>query len=204
MLFFSSPDPKGHVRYCHHLASVVRPSSVVRRLSSVVRRPKSGRVKPPKGSQPSLLDIWISNSNTDINKQLKKLHRSASTQKTTHYHKNEERDICIVPRDMLLDQVRQWLAAGRWFSDRHDIAEILLKVALNTKTLTLYFVVRLPYWVVPDIFVTLSQKWRTRYLHCTERHVAQLGHNILTPSQPIFVLTSYCCVLGRETTILIS
>jgi hypothetical protein len=22
---FSSPDPKGHVRYCHHLASVVRP-----------------------------------------------------------------------------------------------------------------------------------------------------------------------------------
>ena len=26
--FFSSPDPKGHVRYCHHLASVVRPSSV--------------------------------------------------------------------------------------------------------------------------------------------------------------------------------
>ena len=34
---FSSPDPKGHVRYCHHLASVVRPSSVVRRPSSVVR-----------------------------------------------------------------------------------------------------------------------------------------------------------------------
>jgi hypothetical protein len=23
--FFSSPDPKGHVRYCHHLAFVVRP-----------------------------------------------------------------------------------------------------------------------------------------------------------------------------------
>ena len=30
---FSSPDPKGHVRYCHHLASVVRPSSVVRPLT---------------------------------------------------------------------------------------------------------------------------------------------------------------------------
>ena len=32
---FSSPDPKGHVSYSHHLASVavvvVRPSSVVRR-----------------------------------------------------------------------------------------------------------------------------------------------------------------------------
>ena len=28
-VFFSSPDPKGHVSYCHHLASVV----VVRRTS---------------------------------------------------------------------------------------------------------------------------------------------------------------------------
>jgi hypothetical protein len=33
---FSSPDPKGHVSYSHHLASVVRPSSVVRRPSYVV------------------------------------------------------------------------------------------------------------------------------------------------------------------------
>ena len=24
ILLFSSPDPKGHVSYCHHLASVVR------------------------------------------------------------------------------------------------------------------------------------------------------------------------------------
>jgi hypothetical protein len=44
----------------------------------------------------------------------------------------------------LWDQVCQWLAAGQWFSpissinitDRHDIAKILLKVALNTITLT--------------------------------------------------------------------
>ena len=47
----------------------------------------------------------------------------------------------------LCDEVCQWLAPGRWFStgtaisptnktDRHDIAEILLKVALNTITLT--------------------------------------------------------------------
>jgi hypothetical protein len=46
----------------------------------------------------------------------------------------------------LCDQVCQWLAAGRCFfsgtlvpstnkTDRHDIAEILLKVALNTITL---------------------------------------------------------------------
>ena len=43
----------------------------------------------------------------------------------------------------LCDKVRQWLATGRWFSpgtpvsstnktDRHDITETLLKVAINT------------------------------------------------------------------------
>ena len=48
----------------------------------------------------------------------------------------------------LCDKVFQWLAAGRWFSpgtpvsstnktDRHDITEILLKVTLNTITLTI-------------------------------------------------------------------
>ena len=47
----------------------------------------------------------------------------------------------------LCDKVCQWLAAGRYFSsgtlvsstnktDRHDITEILLKVALNNATLT--------------------------------------------------------------------
>ena len=50
----------------------------------------------------------------------------------------------------LCDKVCKWLATGRWFSpdtpvssinktDRQDIAEILLKVALNTMTLTPYF-----------------------------------------------------------------
>ena len=48
----------------------------------------------------------------------------------------------------LFDQVCQWLAANQWFSpgtpvsstdkaDRHNITEILLKMALNTITLTL-------------------------------------------------------------------
>ena len=45
----------------------------------------------------------------------------------------------------LCDKVCQWLATGQWFSpvsstnrtDRHDITEILLKVALNTITLSL-------------------------------------------------------------------
>jgi hypothetical protein len=47
----------------------------------------------------------------------------------------------------LCDKVCQWLATGRWFSldppvsttnktDRHEITEILLKVVLNTITLT--------------------------------------------------------------------
>jgi hypothetical protein len=44
-----------------------------------------------------------------------------------------------------IDKVCQWLVAGQWFSpvssnnktDRHDIAEILLKVALNILTLIL-------------------------------------------------------------------
>ena len=50
----------------------------------------------------------------------------------------------------LCHKICQWLAAGRWFSpgtpvfstnktDRHDIAKILLKVALNTITLTRIF-----------------------------------------------------------------
>jgi hypothetical protein len=48
----------------------------------------------------------------------------------------------------LCDKICLWLATGRWFSsnsllsstnktDHHDITEILLKVALNTITLTL-------------------------------------------------------------------
>jgi hypothetical protein len=47
----------------------------------------------------------------------------------------------------LCDKVCQWLSAGRWFSpvsstnktDLHDITEILLKVSLNTITLTHIF-----------------------------------------------------------------
>jgi hypothetical protein len=53
-----------------------------------------------------------------------------------------------VPNTALCDKVYQWLAAGLWFSpgtpfsstnknNHHDIAKILLKVALNTITLTL-------------------------------------------------------------------
>ena len=49
---FSSPDPKGHVSYSHHLASVV----VVRRPSSVVRRKLFQKSSPLK-----VLDQWKPN-----------------------------------------------------------------------------------------------------------------------------------------------
>ena len=50
----------------------------------------------------------------------------------------------------LCDEVCQWLATSRWFStstpfsstnktDRHDITDILLKVALNTMTLSSWY-----------------------------------------------------------------
>ena len=54
----------------------------------------------------------------------------------------ESRSWRCVFNTTLCDKVCQWLVAGQWFSpgsstnktDRHDIAEILLKVALNTIT----------------------------------------------------------------------
>ena len=39
-------------------------------------------------SQPSSLDNWISNDNTD-KKNNKNMHRFTSTKKPTHYHKND-------------------------------------------------------------------------------------------------------------------
>jgi hypothetical protein len=55
----------------------------------------------------------------------------------------------------LCDKACQWPAAGQWFSDstpvsstnkadRHDVAEILLKVALNTITLILWYLNSIP------------------------------------------------------------
>ena len=73
----------------------------------------------------------------------------------------------------LCDKVCQWLAAGRWFSlgtlvsstnktDRHDIAEILLKVGLNTITLTHTF--NVPWWYLKNVYDFLS----TRQICCME------------------------------------
>jgi hypothetical protein len=56
-----------------------------------------------------------------------------------------ETSLCNIKLPLLCDKVCQSLATGVWFSlvsstnitDRHDIAKILLKVALNSLTLSL-------------------------------------------------------------------
>ena len=74
----------------------------------------------------------------------------------------------------LCDKVYKWLTAGRWFpfgtpvsstnkTDRHDIIEILLKVALNTITLIITLVAKATpaFRFVPRVFVLKIQKdWR--------------------------------------------
>ena len=66
----------------------------------------------------------------------------------TTYAKFENRSGKVYSIQILYDKVSQWLAEGQQFSqgtpvsstnktDCHDITEILLKVALNTITLTL-------------------------------------------------------------------
>ena len=70
----------------------------------------------------------------------------------------------LIPLDSTLcDKVCQWLATGRWFSpgtpvsstnktDRHDITEILMKVALSTINLNLFNFHNLLIW----------KRWRWR------------------------------------------
>ena len=78
--------------------------------------------------------------------------------------------VVIVWYITLCDKVCQWLVTGRWFSagtpvastnktDRHDITKILLKVALNTITPTLFYInifFNLQIW--HDNLVTVSFK----------------------------------------------
>ena len=68
---------------------------------------------------------------------------------TTHQYQNIFKiDLILQSDTTLCDKVCQWLATGRWFSpdtpvsstnktDSYDTTEILLKMALNTITLTL-------------------------------------------------------------------
>ena len=115
----------------------------------------------------------------------------------------------------LCDEVCQWLATGWLFSpvfstnktDRHNITEILMKVALNIITLTpvLYMCVCVCVCVI-IVYRKMSKfsaiSWREQFTFsmkwwwgplCTrptaaDRQVALLGHIILIPSQPVFAL----------------
>jgi hypothetical protein len=85
----------------------------------------------------------------------------------------------------LCDKVCQWLATGRWFSpgtpvsstnktDRHYIAEILLKVALNTTTLTPSYIILYRYTSKNVLYyIALSHRhkkiYRIHYIYRTIR-----------------------------------
>jgi hypothetical protein len=79
----------------------------------------------------------------------------------------------------LCDKVCQWLTASQWLSsgtpvsstnksDRYDIAEILLKVALNTTTITLVSSLRLVILMALYIYNLFLQKlfinWKMNYV----------------------------------------
>jgi hypothetical protein len=99
----------------------------------------------------------------------------------------------------LCDKVCQWLATGRWFSpgipvsstnktNLSDIAEILLKVALNTMTITINPIIEtLPInsLVTVKIYSELSinktylgRSWSTRRIPPT-CHWQTLSHNVV-------------------------
>ena len=84
----------------------------------------------------------------------------------------------------LCDKVCQWLATGRWFSpgtpvsstnktDRHDITEILLKVALNTIKQTNYQNVFI------DIKTRISSYWKNLITDCQQLFMFCLTHKKL-------------------------
>ena len=73
----------------------------------------------------------------------------------------------------ICDKVCRWLATGRWFSsctlvsstnktDRHDITEILLKVALNT---------------INQPTITISDRGFITILYCGSWHYQIVDHN---------------------------
>ena len=102
-----------------------------------------------------------------------------------HTHK-----VCLISISniTLCDQVCQWLMTGRWFSpgtsvsstnrtDRHDIAEILLRVAINTIALTNL-----------HIWVQLICKLRTSLTH----------YQILVSGVSNIVIYEFCMVTDEE------
>ena len=102
--------------------------------------------------------------------------------------KFEPRSCRCVLDTTLCDTVCQWLALGWWFSlstplssinktDRHDIAEILMTVVLNTITIThqtLYLVINICFdinlllqenrAIFKDIWLKITNCWKKKFL----------------------------------------
>ena len=101
-------------------------------------------------------------------------------------------------------------ATGRWFSpvssinktDHHDITEILLKVSLNTITLTQVSHL----WAI-SLLVQTTLQWDDDIcfvLQSMDRHVTPLWYIILIPSQSVllFLLNDACLVEKQQRPIL--
>jgi hypothetical protein len=135
----------------------------------------------------------------------------------------------------LCDKVCQWLATGRWFSqsapvsstykiDRHDITEIVLKVALNvikqTNKNNIHYlfchahVINKLTTFLPQIrfsnrYVQLSFRIRQSWYIC---HKVRDCRDCLTPSQQSLSaindtnrlqLRRWCCMLSTRSTLLV-
>ena len=84
----------------------------------------------------------------------------------------------------LCDKVCQWLTAGRWFSpgtpvsstnktDSHDIAEILLKVVLNTINQTSNHLIRME----SSLLKSVSVIWLAgKQFGCANQNVLKMNH----------------------------
>jgi len=100
------------------------------------------------------------------------------------------------------DQVCQWLATGRWFSlgssvssinktDRHDIIEILLKVALNTINLTPSPIILTNLVFISDSFdLFTSNGYKSPY-------VTLVGQGTYTDQNPYVLDQSYATIIDH-------
>jgi hypothetical protein len=123
--------------------------------------------------------------------------------------------MAVVLYATLCDKVCQWLATGRWFSpgtpvssinktDRHDITEILLKVALTTITLT--HIALKECWVLKSPLsdsadLTWITKQHSLYFNILPWHL--LGHAIMSVicfdlqfSRSTRTMTSFCIFIA--------
>ena len=99
----------------------------------------------------------------------------------------------------LCDKVCQWLAASWWFftvsftneTDRHDITEILLKVALNTITIPFHQTSHKAYL---DLVISRA-KWTTQS-KCWSCDIKNKMN--ATKHMVIFLIEVWCCIYKSE------